>query len=67
LLDIKEKFHSIITFSSPHLGYKINASSVIEAGIWFLQKIKHSHCLKQLTLGDNENLKETALYKISKF
>lgn len=64
---MKSKFHTLITFSSPHLGYKVNASSVIEAGIWFLQKFKNSNCLKQLTLGDNSNPKETTLYKISKF
>lgn len=29
LLDFKDKFHTFITFSSPHLGYKVNASSVI--------------------------------------
>jgi alpha-beta hydrolase superfamily lysophospholipase len=29
LLDLKSKFHSFITFASPHLGYKVNTSSVI--------------------------------------
>lgn len=54
-----------MTFSSPHLGYKVNASSVIEAGIWVLQKFKNSHCLKQLTMADNPKPRETCLYKIS--
>lgn len=53
LLELKHKFHTFITFSSPHLGYKVNASSVIEAGIWVLQKIKSSNCLSQLTMNDH--------------
>jgi hypothetical protein len=31
-----------MSLSSPHLGYKVNTSSVIEAGIWILQKLKES-------------------------
>lgn len=67
LMDMKHKFHSLLTFSSPHLGYKVNTSSVIEAGIWVLQKFKNSNCLKQLTMADSPNPKETCLYRISKF
>jgi hypothetical protein len=57
LLEFKNKFHTLITFSSPHLGYKVNTSSVIEAGIWVLQKFKNSNCLKQLTMSDSTNPK----------
>ncbi len=67
LLDLKEKFHTFITFSSPHIGYKVNASSVIEAGIWVLQQFKSSNCLKQLTMHDHPNPRETCLYRISTF
>jgi hypothetical protein len=42
-----------MTFSSPHLGYVTNASSVVEAGIWVLQKMKNSICLKQLSMTDS--------------
>lgn len=54
-----------MTFSSPHLGYGINTSSVVEAGMWVLQKMKNSVCLKQLSMTDNENPDETLLYKLS--
>lgn len=67
LMDLKDKFHTFLTFSSPHLGYKVNGSTVIGAGIWVLQKFKGSNCLKQLTMGDNPNPRETTLYKISQF
>jgi len=56
----------LITFSSPHLGYGINTSSVVGAGLWVLKKMKDSECLKQLSMTDNENLEETCLFKLSK-
>lgn len=67
LLDLRNKFHSLITLASPHLGYKVNTSSVIEAGIWVLLKLKSNNCLKQLTMADNTNIRESCLYRLSKF
>lgn len=52
LMEYKDKFHTFMSFSSPHIGYKVNASSVIEAGIWVLQKVKNSICLRQLTMSE---------------
>ncbi len=40
LLEYKHKFFIYISLSSPHLGYKVNTSSMVEAGIWILQKLK---------------------------
>lgn len=57
--------YTYISFSSPHLGLLYNTSSLIDAGIWFLNKMKNSLCLKQLSLEDAEHLKDTALYKLS--
>jgi hypothetical protein len=54
-----------MTFSSPHLGYGINTSSVVEAGMWVLQKMKNSICLKQLSMTDSEIPEEMCLYKLS--
>lgn len=65
LADLRGKFHAFISFSSPHLGYRVNASSVIEAGIWVLQKVKSSYCLKQLTLADAADPRESCLYRLS--
>lgn len=42
-----------MSFSSPHLGYGVNTSSVVEAGMWVLQKMKASICLKQLSMTDS--------------
>lgn len=45
-----------MTFSSPHLGYMANTSSVVEAGMWVLQKMKNSICLRQLSMTDKESV-----------
>lgn len=58
-------FENFITLSSPHLGYNVNTSSVVDAGLWVLQKIKDSECLRQLKMADSHNLYETVLYKLS--
>lgn len=65
LLEFKSKFHCFMSFSSPHMGYGTNTSSVIEAGMWMLQKMKNSICLKQLSMSDHEIPEETCLYKLS--
>lgn len=65
LLDLKDKFHCFMSFSSPHLGYGLNTSSVVEAGMWVLLKMKNSMCLKQLSMQDHENPEETCLFKLS--
>lgn len=65
LLEYKNMFENFITLSSPHLGYNVNTSSVVDAGLWVLQKIKDSQCLRQLKMVDESNLYETTLYKLS--
>ena len=67
LMEYCDKFHCLITLSSPHLGYKVNSSSVVGAGMWVLQKMKNSICLKQLSMSDNEDPEQTCLYKLSLF
>ena len=54
-----------MSFSSPHMGYGTNTNSVIEAGMWMLQKMKNSTCLKQLSMTDHEIPEETCLFKLS--
>ena len=54
LLDFRQKFHCFMSFSSPHLGYGTNTSSVVEAGMWMLKKMNNSICLTQLSMSDSE-------------
>jgi hypothetical protein len=43
--DHAKKMCNFITLSSPHLGYMHNSSSIIDAGMWFLETWKQSTCL----------------------
>ena len=54
-----------MSFSSPHMGYGTNTNTVIEAGMWMLQKMKNSICLKQLSMTDHEVPEETCLFRLS--
>ena len=67
LKEFKEKLHLYISLSSPHLGYAFSDSKLIKTGMWFLKRWKNSKCLEQFLQNDNENYKETCIYKISEF
>jgi len=74
LSEFRDKMYTFVSFSSPHLGLLYNSSSLIDAGtlpaylgIWFLNKMKNSLCLKQLSMTDADSLQETVLYKLSEF
>lgn len=36
----KDHFHSLITLSSPHLGFLYSTSTLIDAGLWFINTMK---------------------------
>jgi len=42
LEDLKSKFYTYISLSSPHLGYLKNTSSHINLGMWLFKKFKKS-------------------------
>lgn len=48
--------HSLITFSTPHLGLLYPSSTIVNAGIWFYNKMYKSTCLKQMALTDTEKI-----------
>lgn len=57
--------HSFITFSTPHLGLLYHSSSIVNAGIWFYNKMWNSVCLKQMSLTDANNIEDTFIYKLA--
>ena len=61
----KDYFHSLITLSSPHLGFLYSNSTLIDAGLWFINTVKKCTSVQQMTMQDNPDLKETFLYKLS--
>ena len=65
LKSLAPKFHFYITFSSPHLGYMYNSSKIVDAGLWIIKKWKKSECLKQLSMTDTTDPKNSFLYRLS--
>uniref|UniRef100_H2ZJN2 DUF676 domain-containing protein n=1 Tax=Ciona savignyi TaxID=51511 RepID=H2ZJN2_CIOSA len=63
---LKDRFHTVLTFSSPHLGTVFNNSTLVNTGLWLIQKWKKSECLLQLGIKEKLNLKETFMYQLSK-
>lgn len=61
----KDNFHSLITLSSPHLGFLYSTSTLIDAGLWVINSMKKCTSILQMTMQDNPDLKETFLYKLS--
>lgn len=61
----KQHFHSLITLSSPHLGYAYSASKLVDAGLWLLNAMKKCTSILQMTMQDHEQPQETFLYKLS--
>jgi triacylglycerol esterase/lipase EstA (alpha/beta hydrolase family) len=46
----KDKFHSFITLSSPHLGYAYSNSKLVDAGLWLINTMKKCTSIEQLTM-----------------
>ena len=38
LVSYKDKFNTLMTLGSPHLGYMYNSSKLFETGMWFMRK-----------------------------
>jgi len=66
LLDYRSKMFTLLTFSTPHLGYFQNSISLFHTGFWVLKKWRKSMCLEQLAMTDNSNPRDTFLYQLSK-
>ena len=65
LKQYKDHFYSFITLASPHFGWIYSESKLFSMGIWAFSKVSSSPIVQQLRLGDSDNYKETALYKLS--
>jgi len=61
----KDIMKTLVTLSSPHLGYMYASSTIINAGMWILTKLSKSKCLEQLSITDAEDFRQSFLYKLS--
>ena len=57
--------HGYVSLGTPHLGYMYNSTSIVDAGIWLIKKFKQSESLKQLSMTDETDKKDTYLYKLA--
>jgi len=65
LKEFSNKMFLYCSLSSPHLGYMYSSSTLIDAGMWVLKKLKQCKSLDQLSLSDSKDLYESGLYKLS--
>jgi hypothetical protein len=65
LEEYKDKMHTLLTLSSPHLGYLFHTSSLVNFGMWFLKAWQQSKCLSQLSLTDHKELSKCFLYRLA--
>lgn len=61
-----DKLHTFLSLSGPHLGQLYNSSTIVNTGMWLMQKWKKSNSLLQLALRDHTDLRQTFMYKLSK-
>ncbi|XP_071485952.1 protein FAM135A-like [Diadema antillarum] len=66
LQPFQDKLHTFLSLSGPHLGQLYNSSTIVNTGMWLMQKWKKSNSLLQLALRDHTDLRQTFLYKLSK-
>ena len=59
-------FHGYVSLGSPHLSYMYNSTSIIDAGMWLIKKFKQSDSLKQLSMSDTADKRQSYLYQLSK-
>ncbi|KAJ8412816.1 hypothetical protein AAFF_G00117670 [Aldrovandia affinis] len=59
------RLHTFLSLSGPHLGTLYNSSTLVNTGLWFMQKWKKSGSLLQLTCRDHTDPRRTFLYQLS--
>ena len=63
---LRSRFHTFLSFASPHLGTMFNSSPLVNTGLWLMQKLRRSTCLRQLSCKEESNFRNTFIYKLSK-
>lgn len=58
-------FHTLMTLSSPHVGYLYNSSTLIDAGLWIINNVQKCKSTQQLTMTDSQKLEDSFMYKLT--
>ncbi|XP_068967061.1 protein FAM135A isoform X1 [Bombus flavifrons] len=59
------RLHTFLSLSGPHLGTLYNTSGLVNAGMWFMQKLKKSVSLLQLAMKDAPNVRRSFMFRLS--
>lgn len=65
LHEYSSKMFTLLTFSTPHVGYFLKNITLFHMGLRVLQSWRQSTCLAQLSMTDSQDPKDTFLYKLS--
>ena len=66
LKDYKGKMFTYVSLSSPHLGTKKNKSFLVNAGMFFLNKIKKDVVIAELQMDDKSKFRDTFMYNLAR-
>ncbi|EDV23463.1 uncharacterized protein TRIADDRAFT_58113 [Trichoplax adhaerens] len=61
-----DKLYTFVSLSGPHLGTLYHPSTIVNTGMWFMQRWKKSTSLLQLSLSDHSDPRKTFLYQLNK-
>ncbi|XP_063979471.1 uncharacterized protein LOC135163700 [Diachasmimorpha longicaudata] len=59
------RLHTFLSLSGPHLGTLYNTSGLVNAGMWFMQKLKKSGSLLQLSMKDSSDVRQSFMFRLS--
>nr|XP_033320939.1 protein FAM135A isoform X6 [Megalopta genalis] len=59
------RLHTFLSLSGPHLGTLYNPSGLVNAGMWFMQKLKKSGSLLQLAMKDASDIRRSFMFRLS--
>ncbi|CAK9816697.1 Protein FAM135A [Anthophora plagiata] len=65
LRPLLSRLHTFLSLSGPHLGTLYNTSGLVNAGMWFMQKLKKSGSLLQLAMKDASDVRRSFMFRLS--
>jgi len=65
MFQYRNKLHTFLSLSGPHLGMQFHTSNLVSTGMWLMQKWKKQGSLVQLALNDATDPRDTFMYHLS--
>jgi len=58
------KLHTLLSLTSPHVGFFF-APGIVNTAVWILRRLQKSLALEQLSLSDHSDVRKSFIYKLS--